>query len=89
MVSELIPLALFDSKTSVDDKQILAATLLSFERPNHFQIGKPNFAAIIEKLEVENKPYSSEFINNQSWSFFETAKKYLKAKQIDVPFLAV
>ena len=76
MTPELVVLALFDNQISVDDKQLMAATLVSFVRPKVFKHGKPDFNEIIVKLGAE-KTNLSEFINAQSWLLFEKAEAYL------------
>ena len=61
---------------SIDDKQLMAATLLTFEKPKILTLGKTNTKIILKKLEGE-KPPLSVFINEQSWFLFEKAEAYL------------
>ena len=76
LTPELVMLGLFNKSTTIDQKQLMAATLVSFEKPCSFSTGKPEFSKIIEKL-GENRPELSEFINEQSWLIFEKAKPYI------------
>lgn len=76
LTPELVMLGLFNANMSIDDKQLMAATLQTYEKPLVFEEGKPNFETIIEKL-GDKKPPLSVFINEQSWVLFERAKPYL------------
>jgi|OM-RGC.v1.036672299 hypothetical protein len=55
--------------------------------PDIFEIGKPDFKDIEDKLVVdEEKLPLSVFINDQSWLLFEKAKSYLSMKGIGHSF---
>ena len=67
---------------STDEKQLMATTLLTCQRPEIFEIGKPDFKDIEDKLADEEKPPLSVFINDQSWLIFEKTKRCLSIKGI-------
>ena len=85
LTPELVVLGMFDDNLSIDDKQLMAVTLISFIRPENFEIGKPDFKNIVTKLGAE-KTTLSEFINAQSWLLFDKAAGFLKATNTDCSF---
>ena len=71
---------------STDEKQLMATTPLTCQRPEIFERRKPGFKDIEDKLADEEKPPLSVFINDQSWLLFEKAKSYLSMKGIGHSF---
>ena len=65
-------LALFDYHTTLEDKQVMAVTLVNTVRPQAFGTGKPGqpaFNSIAAKL-TEEKPSLAVFITERSWLLF-------------------
>ena len=80
LVPELVVLAMFDSKVSYEEKQLMAVTLLNTHRPAAFATGKPGqpcFHPVIDKLE-DDRPPLSVFISERSWLIFDKALPYLR-----------
>ena len=50
----MVMLAHFDKNMSNDNKQLMAISLVSCEKPEIFEIGKHNFKDIIDKLVTSN-----------------------------------
>ncbi len=69
---ELVPLALFDDYTPIEEKQTIAVSLIHAPRPNVFATGKPgqpHFDPIAQLL-TNNKPSLGEFVTERSWLLF-------------------
>ena len=74
LMPEHVFLSLFNPMVSIDDKQLLAVTLLSHSCPEHdvFQPGKPDFQTPLLALNSEEIPSLSAFLTKDTWflSFF-------------------
>ena len=69
---QLVVLALFDSFTSIQEKQAMARALLNTRRPRQFNLGKPGqpgFNPVAAHLQG-NQPLLGAFVTEQSWLLF-------------------
>ena len=92
LAPELVVLALFDDGLSLDEKGIMAVTLVNTPKPEVFELGKPAqpaFRPVLEKLE-DGKPPLAVFITERSWLLFDKARDYLDLTRLPVnnPHLA-
>ena len=83
LVPELVVLLLFDDKLPIDEKQIMAATLITQPRPAQYDSRKSEFQPVIDLLSGDT-PSLAVFINERSWLIFELSAPYL-AKTRPVP----
>ena len=87
LTEEQVAFAIFDSRIDMDDLQLMAATLQSFEVPNPFPLGKPaqpNFDPVTRHLTDSPQPLSV-FFGPNSWLLFERASAFLRITQPESP----
>ena len=83
LTPEMMVMALFDDGLSLDQRQLMATTLLSFHKPVRYPIGKPGhpgFKHISQHLTVTPQPLSV-FLNENSWLHFDHTSEYLRLTQ--------
>jgi hypothetical protein len=88
LMPEHVFLSLFNPMVSIDDKQLLAVTLLSHSCPelDVFQPGKPDFQTPLLALNSEEIPSLSAFITKDTWFLSFFASKYLERNNIVCTF---
>ena len=88
LMPEHVFLSLFNPMVSIDDKQLLAVTLLSHSCHVHdvFQPGKPDFQTPLLALNSEEIPSLSAFITKDTWFLSFFASKYLERNNIVCTF---
>ncbi len=69
---ELVVLALFDEGVSIDEKQLIATMLLSFQIPATFATGKPGQPTFdpVARWLTNDKPWLGAFVTERSWLLF-------------------
>ena len=73
---ELVVLALFDADTSVQERHVLALTLLNTPRPDNFTTwkpGQPKFDPVAAHL-GDDRPLLAVFVTERSWLLFHLPK---------------
>ena len=86
LMPEHVFLSFFDPMITIDEKQVLAVTLLSYNCPelDEFQPGKPDFKTPLlalkcdDALNCENRAYMPYFITKDTWFLFSYWSKYLE-----------
>lgn len=80
LMPEYVFLSLFDPMLSIDEKQLLAVTLLShnFSDIDEFEPGKPDFQNPLLVLNSDERQSLSEFITKDTWFLFNQCSKFLE-----------
>ena len=83
LTPEMVVMALFDNGLTLDQKQLMATTLVSYQKPTIYPKGKPGhpgFKHISKHLTATPQPLSV-FLNENSWLLFHHASQYIKITQ--------